>query len=221
MFQPIVEPQVQATPPAPPAATVAPPAPVVEPPKQESEADRIARLERELTAARQEAGKERVNAKASAAESATQDVLTKVLGALGIEPDGKKKVTIDDVTSDLAKRDGKILDLTAENAVLRRAAQAGADPDKLLNWSPFVQAMKALDPSDQGKYGKAVDALIAETVSANPFLKLAQAAGKSGTELSGGTGEGTKSIQERISEAEAKGDFVTSRQLKNMQLLGN
>lgn len=200
-----------------PAPTPAPVAPATVTPSA-PEAQDVASLpewaQKALRDARAEAAGSRATAKANAADQATQDVLGKVLGALGIDADGKKKVTVDEVTAQLAdaKTDG--LQARTHLAVYRSAGKHGADADALLDSNSFLASIKGLDPSDAEK----IDAAITAAVTSNPKLK-AQAAGKSGGEFSGGTGEQPKDIRQQIADAEAKGDWNTSRRLKTHLLI--
>jgi hypothetical protein len=154
--------------------------------QQETPEQTIARLTREVESARKEAGKQRVNAKQAAADEARNDTLSKVLAALGVEQDGSKKASLEDVQAESAKKDASLAQLAAENLVLRRAGALGADADKLLNWSPFTNAVGKLDPSADD-YQTQVDQLITEQKTSNPFLAT-QAVGKSGSEI-GGSGQ--------------------------------
>lgn len=151
--------------------------------QQETAEQTIARLTREVESARKEAGKSRVNAKQAAADEARNATLSKVLEALGVQPDGSKKVSLEDVQAESAKKDASLARMAAENVVLRRAGALGADADKLLNWSPFTSAVGKLDPSSDD-YQTQVDQLITEQKTSNPFLAT-QAVGKSGSEIGG------------------------------------
>ena len=151
--------------------------------QQETPEQTIARLTREVESARKEAGKQRVNAKQAAADEARNATLSKVLEALGVKADGSKKVSLEDVQAESAKKDATLAQMAAENVVLRRAATLGADADKLLNWSPFTSAVGKLDPSSDD-YQTQVDQLITEQKTSNPFLAT-QAVGKSGSEIGG------------------------------------
>lgn len=151
--------------------------------QQETPEQTIARLTREVESARKEAGKSRVNAKQAAADEARNATLSKVLEALGVKADGSKKVSLEDVQAESAKKDSSIAKMAAENVVLRRAGALGADADKLLNWSPFTNAVGKLDPAADD-YQTQVDQLITEQKTSNPFLAT-QAVGKSGSEIGG------------------------------------
>lgn len=151
---------------------------------QETPEEALQRVTQELNAARAEAGKQRVNAKQKAAEDRENEVVNKLLNALGRKPDGSKKVTTDELTSEIEAERHRTSALAAENTVLRVASQAGADPDRLLNWQPFTSELKELDSSDE-KYSESVQALIKRYTGANPFLS-AQGAAKTGTEMGSG-----------------------------------
>lgn len=156
-----------------------------QPQHKETPEEALQRVTQELNAARAEAGKQRVNAKQKAAEDRENEVVNKLLNALGRKPDGSKKVTTDELTSEIEAERQHTSALAAENTVLRVASQAGADPDRLLNWQPFTSELKELDSSDE-KYSESVQALIKKYTGANPFLS-AQVAAKTGTEMGSGT----------------------------------
>ena len=181
---------------------------------QETTEQTIARLTAEVAAARAEAGKSRVNAKQSAAEEATKDVLGRILGALGIQEDGSKKVTVEDVTAELTKAQTDAKTAQRNLAVYLNAGDA--DPARLLKFTDFLDAIHGLDPSDAEGIKKA----IAATVAANPWLKATQVVDKSGAEISGGTGEKQHTLAEQIAHAEKAGDANKAIHLKNQLLLG-
>ncbi|QJT04362.1 hypothetical protein G9272_32105 [Streptomyces asoensis] len=85
-------------------------------------------------------------------------------------------------------KDATIRDLTAQLAVYGRAEKQGVKVAPLLNSRSFYEALGKLDPSSSGFGGK-VDDLIKAELKANPGIAT-QTAGKSGGDLSGGTGEG-------------------------------
>jgi len=187
--------------------------------QQETPEQAIARLTREVESARKEAGKQRVNAKQAAADEARNDTLSKVLAALGVEQDGSKKVSLEDVQAESAKKDASIAQMAAENMVLRRAGALGADADKLLNWSPFTSAVGKLDPSSDD-YQTQVDQLITEQKTSNPFLAT-QAVGKSGSEIGGSGPQAiTKERFDAMSGAEKNQLYITNPGLYT-QLSGN
>lgn len=187
--------------------------------QQESPEQTIARLTREVESARKEAGKSRINAKTAAADEARTATLSKVLEALGVKADGSKKVSLEDVQAESAKKDASIAQMAAENVVLRRAGALGADADKLLNWSPFTSAVGKLDPSSDD-YQTQVDQLITEQKTSNPFLAT-QAVGKSGSEIGGSGPQAiTKERFDAMSGAERNQLYITNPGLYQ-QLSGN
>jgi hypothetical protein len=185
---PVVAPIVPAV--TPPPAVVPP---VVTPPANETETDKIARLERDLAAARQEAGKSRVNAKAAAAEEARTALVNELGKALGLVKD--------DTPTDPAVLQQQIAATGTENATLKAQAQAaetrlvailaaitaGANPVALLDSNSFLKALDGLAPTDTEK----ITAAITAAITANPLLN-AQVASKSGPEFTGGPGGLTK-----------------------------
>lgn len=180
----------------------------------------VARLTAELASVRKEAAKDRVNAKTTAATeaaAATETALVaKLLGALGIAPDGKKVPTVDDLTGELTNTKAENRTLKLKETVRDVAPAAGADPSKLFLHTGFLGAVAALEPGDTAGVKKAVEDALKEY----PYLAAGQApAGKSGTDMSGGSGEGAKSITEQISILEAAGKYDEARRLKGRMLL--
>ena len=72
--------------------------------------------------------------------------------------------------------------------MFRLAAKQGADADALLDSRSFLAKLKDIDPTD----AKAVTKAITEAVADNPKLKTVLAAGASGANFSGGSGESAK-----------------------------
>ncbi|MGQ4358558.1 hypothetical protein [Streptomyces sp. SAS_272] len=85
-------------------------------------------------------------------------------------------------------KDATIRDLTAQLAVYGRAEKQGVKVAPLLNSRAFYDALSKLDPATSG-FGDKLDALIKAELKDNPSIAV-QTAGKSGPDLSGGTGEG-------------------------------
>lgn len=161
----------------------------------EDDTAKIKRLERELHAARSEAGKSRNDAKKQAADDAVK-ALTQQLGkALGFvkddaPPDPKtlaEAITAKDTT--IAERDSTIRGLNVELAVWARADKLSAKAGALLDSRNFVQTIAELDPSEKG-FTTALDQAIKDALKGNSAFAATAPAGKSGGDLSGGTGEG-------------------------------
>ncbi|MFF0512434.1 hypothetical protein [Streptomyces sp. NPDC004250] len=89
---------------------------------------------------------------------------------------------------EITTRDARIKDLSAQLAVYGRAEKHAVKVAPLLNSRSFYEALGKLDPDSSG-FGDKLDALIKAELKANPAIAL-QTAGKSGGDLSGGTGEG-------------------------------
>lgn len=155
----------------------------------------VKRLEKELADARKDAGKARTDAKKQAADDAVK-ALTQQLGkALGFvkddaPPDPKaladaiaqKDTTISEKESALRAKD-------VELAVWARADKLSAKAGQLLDSRSFVKQIAELDPSAKG-FTTALDQAIKDAVKDNPAFAATAPAGKSGGDLSGGTGEG-------------------------------
>lgn len=127
---------------------------------------------------RKEAGDERVAKK-------TLDAILKA-----INPDAKdgEKPSAEDLTKALTERESDAKQARTELAVFRAAAKQGADADALLDSRSFLAKLKDIDPSKTADVEKAIK----DAVTANPKLKVARAAGTSGADFTGGTGEGAK-----------------------------
>lgn len=156
----------------------------------------VKRLEKELAAANREAGKARTDAKKQAADEAVK-ALTQQLGkALGFvkddtPPDPKalaEAIAKKDTT--ISEKDSVIRAKDVELAVWARADKQSAKAGALLDSRSFLRAIAELDPSEKG-FVTALDNEIKAAVKENPAFAATAPAGKSGGDLSGGTGEGT------------------------------
>ena len=138
---------------------------------------------------RKEAGDERIAAKTLAA-------IQKALN-----PDAaEEKADPVKLAAQLAERDADAKQAKTELAVFRLANKQGADADALLDSRAFQAKIAELDPSKTADIEKAIK----EAVTNNPKLRTVQAAGASGANFSGGSGEGavTQSQFNAMSNAE-------------------
>ena len=124
---------------------------------------------------RKEAGDERVAAKTLAA----------IQKALNPDAKGDEKPDAAALTKALTEREADAKQAKTELAVYRLAGKNGADPDALLDSRGFLAKLADLDPSDTTKITKAIK----DAVTENPKLKAVLAAGASGADLTGGSGE--------------------------------
>jgi len=191
-----------AVPPADPPA--APPAPAVW--------DDPAAARAEIEKLRKQNGDERINAKKEAAEAARNELLQK----LGLTKEGEPQPDPAKLAADLAAEREAKANTARELAIFKAAGAAGADPAKLLDSNSFMTSVQGLDPTD----GEAVAAAITAAVTANQSLKAARAAGASGIEQTGGSGE-----QGQITEQQLKTmtpDQIVAAQAKGLlrNLLG-
>ena len=170
--------------------------------QQESPEQTIARLQRELSSARGEASKGRVNAKEKAAQEREQQVVSNILKALGLNKDGEKEVSVDDLTTQLSAAQRETKQLRMREAVRAAAARdKTVDPDRILRDAEFLRALDALEPGDDDGLKKAIRA----TLEVAPWLAVQETAPKrSGNDTSGGTGESqlTKDQFKQMSGAE-------------------
>jgi hypothetical protein len=155
----------------------------------------VKRLEKELAEARRDAGKARTDAKKQAADEAVK-ALTQQLGkALGFVKDdtppdpAKLAEAIAQKDTALSEKDAALRAKDVELSVWSRADKLGARAGALLDSRSFVAAISGLDPSEKG-FTTALDDAIKKAVKDNRAFAAAASAGKSGGDLSGGTGEG-------------------------------
>jgi len=146
-----------------------------------------------ITDTRKEAGDYRTAAK-TAAEDATKSLTAQLAKALGLAKDDETPDPAA-LTQQLTAEQQAKADLARQLAIYKAAGAHGADPAKLLDSNSFMTSVKGLDPTD----GNAVAEAIKAAVTANQSLKAARAAGASGIELSGGSGE-----QGQITEQQLK-----------------
>ncbi|MGW4695161.1 hypothetical protein ACWEO1_22595 [Kitasatospora cineracea] len=190
------------------APAAAAPAPTAsEPPKPgpppaaktegEDHAATIARLEKDLAAARKDAGAARVNAKQQAAEEARAELVKEFSKALGLVKDdtppdpaklaeqiGTQTTRIGELETALRQRD---VELAVYGAAEKHSAKAGA----LIDSRAFSKAISQLDPAAKD-FTTQLDAAIKQAVDSNPNFRTAPQAGRSGADLTGGTGESGK-----------------------------
>lgn len=154
----------------------------------------VKRLEKELAYARGEAGKARTAAKQQAADDAVKELTQQLGKALGFvkdddtPPDPKalaEAIAQKDTT--ISEKDSVIRAKDVELAVWSRADKLQARAGALLDSRSFVAKLAELDPSEKG-FTAALDTAIKEAVKENGAFATASA-GKSGGDLSGGTGE--------------------------------
>ncbi len=159
-------------------------------------AAQIARMKKENADLRKENAKDRNTAKQQAAQEAKDSVLKEIGKALGfVKDDGPpdpaklaEQITAKDTA--IADRDSTIRAKDVELAVWTRADKLNARAGALLDSRAFVKAIGELDPGAKG-FTTALDDAIKAAVKDNPTAFAATApAGKSGGDLSGGTGEG-------------------------------
>lgn len=122
-------------------------------------------------------------------------IAKKTLDAIqkALNPDAKdgEKPDAEALTKALTAKDDTIRTLQIERALDKAAAKAGADTDLLDAVLARKGSLKELDPSAKDFTSK-LDALVKAELDGNPKLRLARAAGQSGSDFSGGSGEGAK-----------------------------
>lgn len=189
---------------APPFTAPTPTAPQQQPqqaPQQQAEpstddggqdtAATIARLERDLDAARKEAAKGRTTAKQRAADEARQE-LAQQLAAVLDPSKANEPADPEELTRQLTAEQAKARQTAVELAVYRTARDAGGDPDALLDSRQFAAAVADLDPADLD----GIKAAVTAAVQANPKLAAEQQGPtRGGVEFSGAPSGGVSPEQ--------------------------
>lgn len=128
--------------------------------------------------------------KLTTAEQAQQKAIRALAAAAGIElPGGEEAADPAALASQLTASQQATQTLQREHQVLLSAITAGADHGALLDSRSFLEKVAALDPSAEG-FAAEVDAAVKAATEANPKFRKAQAAGASGVDHAGGSGEG-------------------------------
>lgn len=135
--------------------------------------------------ARADAGKARVTAKEQAAAEAREELLKK----LGLTKDGEEAPDPEKLAAQLASRDAQLAELQRERVAEKAARKLGGDIDALLDSRSFATKLGHIAPEAKD-FDTQVEALVKAALEENPKLKQAQAAGVSGGQFTGGTGEG-------------------------------
>jgi hypothetical protein len=147
--------------------------------------DDPAKAKAEIERLRAENGKDRTTAKTKAAEDARNELTQSIGKALGLIKDGDTKPDPAELTKQIGALSTEATQAKTELAVYKAASKAGADADALLDSRGFLAKLTDIDPTDSKAITKAID----EAVKDNPKLKLVRAAGTSGADFTGGTGE--------------------------------
>lgn len=162
-------------------------APTTEPNANEGDLwDDPAKAKAEIERLRAENGRDRTAGKDAAAKQATDELTQRLGKALGLIKDDETPDP-DKLTQQLTEREAQAKQAQTELAVYKLAGKNGADADALLDSRAFLAKLADKDPNDVD----AVTAAIKAAITENPKLKSTQAAGKSGAEFNGGSGEGT------------------------------
>lgn len=168
-----------------------PPAKPAEP--TEDHAATIARLQKELADVRKEAAGARV-AKGKAAEDSRNEITQLIGKALGLIDDNTPPdpAKLAEQISTQSARNGELekqlRQRDVELAVHALAAKHGALASSLLDSRAFARAVAELDPTAKD-FTDQLDAAIKTAVEQTPAFKAAPPAGRSGPDLTGGTGE--------------------------------
>jgi hypothetical protein len=209
--------------PAPPTPAAPPvPQPPTPPPPGQDPAAEVARLTKELEAARAEAAKTRVTAKENAAKEAREALLKQLSG------DAPEVLTPEQLQQQLAE--ARTQGTTAQQAaaaaaielsVFRTAQRLGANADALLDSRTFCDQIDALDidPTDTAAFTAAVTEKVNAALAANPALRAGPTAGRSGGDMGGGSGsgDGALTIDAQIAEATKRRDFAAVIRLKRQR----
>lgn len=178
--------------PAAPGTPEAPPAAAKDAAKADEDKgdlwDDPAKAKAEIERLRAENGRDRTAGKTEAAKAATDELTQKLAKALGLVKDDDEAPDASKLTAQLTEREAQAKQAQTELAVYKLAGKHSGDADALLDSRSFLAKIADIDPTDTA----AIDAAVKQAVTENPKLKSAQAAGRSGAEFNGGSGEGTK-----------------------------
>ncbi|MGW3572184.1 hypothetical protein ACWDSL_51480, partial [Streptomyces sp. NPDC000941] len=166
--------------------------------------------------AREEAGKARTVAKQNAADEARKELLASISKAVGLD-DGDAPPSPEELTqqlmqsrSELSTAQEQAASAAIELHVYRAAHRLGADADALLDSRSFCDTVDSIDVSDDPKaFNAAVEKAINEALGRNPALRAPTSAGRSGGDLSGGSGEGGTKARPTSLSAAVRGAFGT------------
>jgi hypothetical protein len=172
----------------------------------------IARLEKQLADARAEAGKARITAKQNAADEAVKQLTQDIGKALGLIKDDENADPAE-LTKKLTKAQQDARTTAVELAIYKGARGAGGDADALLDSRSFTDSLADIDPAD----GKAITEAIKAAVKDNAKLRAHQGAGRSGADISGGSGDQPTSLDKQIEEATKRRDFAAVIRLKRQR----
>jgi hypothetical protein len=123
--------------------------------------------------------------KADGDERVAKKTLDAIQKALNPDAKGGEKPDPEALTRSLTEQQAEAKQAKTELAVYKAAGKHGADADALLDSRGFLAKLGDIDPSDT----KAIEKAIQDAVKDNPKLKAARAAGTSGGDFTGGTGE--------------------------------
>lgn len=208
-----------APPPAPPAPPATPPAPAppaatpAPSPPAETPDEKIARLEAEVKSARAEAGKERINAKAAAADEARTELAKEVGKALGLVPEDV--VDPAKLTAQVADSQAQAKQAATELAVFRAAEAANGDPIALLDSRTFLATVAEIDPTDTAALAAAITEAVAENPRLGKAAPAAPGAGMKPNPAQGSSASPPLGLDAQIAAAEQAGDFRTAIRLKS------
>jgi hypothetical protein len=139
---------------------------------------------------------DKAKGKTTEIETRSKAQLDQIAKALGLKSDADPV----ELQKQLDTRASEARQARLELAVYRAAKTAGADADALLDSRAFLAAMADVDLAAADADSK-IDAAVKAAVKANGKLAAAPAApGKSGAEITGGTGTGEKITEEQLAK---------------------
>ena len=168
-----------------PVAAVEPPAPVPETPAPESVDALPEWAQKKIKKLDSEDATNRVRAKT--ATETLEATKAAILKAFGVGDQDDPVAAAKTATEQREAAQSVARNLRIENAVLRSAGRAGADPLSLTDSRSFMRALEALDP-EADEFAAEVDKAIAAALKANPNLRAGPAAppARSGGPVGGG-----------------------------------
>lgn len=139
---------------------------------------------------RKEAGDYRTAAK-TAADAATKELTDKLAEALGIKDPTDPAKLLEQAKASNEATTAELLGLKRQISARDAASKGGANAALLLDSASFRTALDALEPADK-TFEANLERLVKTTLETQPHLKAARAAGASGVEMTGGSGEPTQ-----------------------------
>jgi hypothetical protein len=211
-----------------PGPEPAPPAPVSPPAPATEDVSALPEwAQRQIRDLRAEAGKSRTTAKQTAADEARTEMAAQIAKALGIQT-GEQPPDPAALTKQIEQAQAQAWRSGVELQVHRFAGRLGGNADALLDSLSFIDSLDDLTEVDprSADFATQLEAKVQAAMERNPAYRATgqangQAPNPAGTprpDPSQGARGAGPSIDSRIAEAQAKGDWRTVISLQNQKL---